>query len=245
MMIMRLIMSVSVRAASLRRRLRDIGAMPPAAAERLEQGRGIRIAIGLGLYQADARLLPRALRVQQREVIDRAELILPPREIEAGGRGALRGGLRDHRIGIGLQRPQRISDVLARLDHRAAILRRGLLERRDGGALLVQQRAGVEQRLRDTAGDAPHAGARREHIGEAAGGGAKRRADGELRQLVCGRHADLGGCCMKLRLGGADIRTLFDKLRWQADRQIVRQMHAVEVEGFARLRGLATGRRAR
>ena len=38
----------------------DIGAMPPAAAERLEQRRRVGVAVGLGLHEADARLLPRA-----------------------------------------------------------------------------------------------------------------------------------------------------------------------------------------
>ncbi len=95
--------------------LRDIGAMPPAAAQRLKQCRRVGVAIGLGLHEADARLLPGPLRVQQREIVDGAELILPPCQIQARERRAFGGGLRDQRIGIRLQRPQRVGDVLARL----------------------------------------------------------------------------------------------------------------------------------
>ena len=209
--------------------------MPPAAAKRLKQCRRVGVTIGLGLHEADARLLPRSLRVQQREIVDGAELILPSRKIKARECRAFGGGLRDQGIGVRLQRPQCVGDVLARPDDRAAILRRGLLEGGDGGALLVQQRAGVEQRLRDAACDAPHAGARREHVGEAGRRRAKRGRDGELRQLIRGRHADVGGCRMELRLHRTHVRPLCHKLRRQADRQVPRQAHAGQIEFFLRL----------
>src|SRR5690242_11584180 len=50
--------------------LRQFLPVPPAAAQRLEQRGGVRITIGLCLYQRDARLLPSLLRVRQRELVD-------------------------------------------------------------------------------------------------------------------------------------------------------------------------------
>ena len=43
--------------------------VPPAAAERLEQGGGVGIARGLGLHEADARLLVGLLGAQQRQLL--------------------------------------------------------------------------------------------------------------------------------------------------------------------------------
>ena len=86
--------------------------MPPAAAKRLKQRRRVGVTIGLGLHEADARLLPRSLRVQQREIVDGAELILPSRKIKARECRAFGGGLRDQGIGVRLQRTQCVGDVL-------------------------------------------------------------------------------------------------------------------------------------
>ena len=61
------------------------------------------------------------------------------REVRLRGGRALGDGRGFQRVGVGLQRAQRVGDVLERLDDRAAILRRGLVESGDGGALLVQQ----------------------------------------------------------------------------------------------------------
>jgi hypothetical protein len=67
----------------------DIPAIPPAAAERLEQSCRVREAGGPGLHQADQRLLIGLLRIEQQQIIDVAELQPPPRDGEASQGGAL------------------------------------------------------------------------------------------------------------------------------------------------------------
>src|ERR1700674_5610256 len=52
----------------------DVGAVPPAAAERLEQGRRVRQPRGLRLHQGEAGLLVGALCVEQRQIGDGAGL---------------------------------------------------------------------------------------------------------------------------------------------------------------------------
>src|SRR5712691_11641715 len=51
-------------------------ALPPAAAQRLEQRRGVRVARRLRLNQTDLRLLVLSLRIEEREIARRAELEL-------------------------------------------------------------------------------------------------------------------------------------------------------------------------
>ena len=141
---------------------RDIGAVPPAAAERLEQGGGVGEAVGLGLHERDARGLLGLLGIEQRDEADGAELQLALGDGEALRRGVLGGDGGFQGIGVGLQRAQRIGDVLEGGDDGAAILRRRLVEGGARRALAVQQGAAVEDRLRQAAGDAPEVGARRE-----------------------------------------------------------------------------------
>src|SRR3954447_25778779 len=45
----------------------EIGPVPPPAAERLEQGRGVGVAARLGLNEAEARLVVRLLGVEHRK----------------------------------------------------------------------------------------------------------------------------------------------------------------------------------
>jgi hypothetical protein len=123
---------------------RHIGALPPAAAQRLEQRGGVGETSCLGLHQRHPCLLRRAIRVQQRQIADAARLVLRGSQRQAVGCGLLRRRLFAQRIGVELQRAQRVGDVLERLDHGAAVLRRRLLQRGRRRALLVQQRAGVE-----------------------------------------------------------------------------------------------------
>ena len=86
------------------------------------------------------------------------------RDVEAFRRGALGGDRLLQRDGIGLDRAQRIGDVLKCGDHRAAILRLGLIVRGLCRELPVQQRAAVEDRLGDAAGRFPKPDARREQL---------------------------------------------------------------------------------
>src|SRR5262249_23747282 len=64
------------RAVGFRRIERPGRRVPPAAAERLEQSRGIREARGLRLDERDPCLLGRLLGVEQCRIADRAEAIL-------------------------------------------------------------------------------------------------------------------------------------------------------------------------
>jgi hypothetical protein len=84
------------------------------------------------------------LRVEQGQVVDRAELILLLGEAEAGGGSVLGRRLGAQGISVGLQRPQRIGDILEGREHGAAVLRGRLLEGGHGGELLVLQGAGIE-----------------------------------------------------------------------------------------------------
>jgi len=73
--------------------LDDLAAIPPAAAQRLEQRRRIGQAIGLCLDERDARLLLGLLRVEQNDEIDvaGAEVLLDMREADLGGAGEIAG----------------------------------------------------------------------------------------------------------------------------------------------------------
>src|SRR5262249_34943089 len=70
-------------------RRRHILAIPPAAAESLEQRSRVGVAISLGLNKADQGLLIGLLRIEQQQIIDIAELQPPARDGEASGGGAL------------------------------------------------------------------------------------------------------------------------------------------------------------
>src|SRR5271169_1392913 len=120
------------------------GAVPPAAAQRLEQGGGVGIPAGLRLYHAVQCLLIGGLGGQQRQIVDGSQLELAPGNLETGGGGLLRRGGGAQRICVRLQSAQAVGDVLKGGDDRAAVLRRGLVEGSFGGALFVQQGAGVE-----------------------------------------------------------------------------------------------------
>src|SRR5215831_14208321 len=78
--------------------------VPPAAAERLEQRRGVRVARGLRLHQRRLGEVVLALRVQQGEVARAADLELLTRHFEALARRGLGLGLRLQRPRVVLER---------------------------------------------------------------------------------------------------------------------------------------------
>ncbi len=139
---------------------RDVDAVPPAAAQRLEQRGGVGIARRLRLHQAKPRLQVAALRIEQDQIGDRAQPILAAREIERVGCRAHRALLGFERRGVQLQGAQHIGDVLERDEHGVLVLRLRHLECRLGGALLMQQGETMEDRLRAVRRDAPDGGAR-------------------------------------------------------------------------------------
>lgn len=59
--------------------LGDVRTIPPATVERLEQRRSVGVTRGLRLEEGDPRLLLSGLCDQQREVADRAEVVLVAR----------------------------------------------------------------------------------------------------------------------------------------------------------------------
>src|SRR6185369_15486162 len=120
---------------------REICAVPPAAAQRLEQGCGVGEAIGLGLDETEACLLICLLSVQHGEISGITVLILDLGEIEAGLCGVRRGGGSLERLRIVLERGERIRDILEGHEHGAAILLCRLLVGEARGALLMKQGA--------------------------------------------------------------------------------------------------------
>src|SRR6266849_288581 len=133
----------------------DVLAVPPAAAERLKQRRGVGKTIGLRLHESDQSRLVSVLCGKQSQIIDGTELQLSARDSKALEGGALGRISRLQSVGIGLNRLQRIGDVLKRGDDRTAIRRRRLIEGGDGGAFLMQQGASIEDRLRHVADQCP------------------------------------------------------------------------------------------
>src|ERR1700735_1679505 len=74
--------------------------IPPAASQRLEKAGSIGIAIGLGLYECELRLVIRLFRVQHRDHADRSQFPLLSSEVEGAVRRALRLAARFQRVGI-------------------------------------------------------------------------------------------------------------------------------------------------
>ncbi len=138
-------------------------------------------------------------------------------------------------ITVRLQRTQAIGHILAGQYDSAAILCRHLIEGRVRGTFLVQERPGIEQRL----------GQRRTHIPKSRIGGKQLLqfertrsdipVDRKLRQHVGDRHTDRRGRRMQILFGLANIGTLFNEFRGQADGKIRRQGEFIQAEGFHRL----------
>src|SRR5206468_1230368 len=102
-------------------------ALPPPAAQRLEESRRVRIARRLRLNEPDLRLLVLPLRVEEREIARRAELELLDRHVEAFARGSLGIGLRLERDRVELQSKQHVGHVLERAEEGLLMLREGLV----------------------------------------------------------------------------------------------------------------------
>jgi len=131
---------------------------------------------------------------------------------------------------IGFNRPERIRDVLEGADHRAAILRVGLIEFRFGLLLFMQQRAGIEDGLRDVAAKRVERGRRHEEIRQIGGARASLSRQADERQPVGGRDADQGAGGIQIGLGGADVGTVLHESRGQAYRQRVRELERSQFE---------------
>jgi len=121
--------------------------IPPPAAERLKQPGGIGISVGLRLTHANSAWANCELRVHHRHRTAGTELPLMPNQVPGLPRRALRIDAGTERIRIRLERPQRVGDILACQDDGRAILGAGLIQGCVGRPLLVQEGAGIKQRL--------------------------------------------------------------------------------------------------
>src|SRR5712664_656982 len=128
-------------------------ALPPAAAQRLEQRRRVRVAHRLRLNETDLRLFVLALRVVEREIACRAEPELRARHFEAFARRKLCIRLSLERDRVELQGKQHVGDVLERAEHGLLILREGLVVGGFGAALPRLELPRVKNRLKKARAD--------------------------------------------------------------------------------------------
>src|SRR5438270_6837138 len=122
----------------------QIGPVPPAATQRLEQRRGIGEPVRLRLNQAKSRLLVCLVRIKHRKIGSVAVLILEPREVETRLGGFCRGSRGLKGLRIVLQCSKRVGDILEGREHGAPILFGGLLVCCAGPPLLMQPSPAVE-----------------------------------------------------------------------------------------------------
>src|SRR5258708_11307139 len=118
MMIMRLVMNAtpydfSFSVCGFRGKALPL-ALPPSAAQRLEERRGVRVAHRLRLDQTDPCLFVLALRIEEREMARRAELELLDRHVEAFARRSLGIRLRLERDRVDLQPNHHVAHFLTR-----------------------------------------------------------------------------------------------------------------------------------
>src|SRR5712691_9306912 len=205
-------------------------ALPPAAAQRLEERRGVRIARRLRLNEPDLCLFVLALRVEKREIARRAELELLGRHVEAFARGSLGIGLRFERNRVELQSKQHVGDVLERAEHGLLILREGLVVGGLCAAFSRLELPRVENRLKQAGTDVPELRARIEETTRARGRKAVASAQGQLRKHERLGDADPGVRLVEYGFGGADVRPLAHEVRGQADGKRLRQLERGKIE---------------
>src|SRR5437762_2061302 len=139
-------------------------AVPPPAAQRLEQRGRVRVARRLRLHERELRERVLALRVEKLDVVHRAELELLLRDLEAFARSCLGLGLRLERRCVVLQREQYVGDVLERGEDCLAVLGEGLVVRRLGSALPRPELTRVEDRLEEIRAEVPQLSPRIEKV---------------------------------------------------------------------------------
>src|SRR5439155_11286665 len=206
------------------------GTLPPAAAQRLEERRGVRVARRLRLNQPDLRLLVLPLRIEEREIARRAELELLDRHVEAFARGGLGIRLRLERDRVERQGKQHVGDVLERAEDGLLILRKGLVVGGNGAALPRLELPCMKNRLKEARADIPDL---RAWIEDAAGSGrcgTVASAQGQLRKHERLRDADARVRLMQYGFRRADVRPLAHEVRGQADREILRQLERRKIE---------------
>src|SRR4051794_13586904 len=119
--------------------------VPPAAPQSLEQGRGVGVAISLGLGEIQHGLLTGLFGIQQCQVPHRTQLYVAANSGEAFVCGTFRSRTGVERLSIELKRGQCIRDILERSQDRGPVLSSCLIERGTSRAFLVEQCAACEQ----------------------------------------------------------------------------------------------------
>ena len=160
------------------------------------------------------------LGVQKNECADVAEFELALRNPEQafGELLLVHGG--QVLIGIVMHGLERVCNVLECVEHRAAVQGQGLIKLGLRGAVAVQQRAALEQGLREAGAHAPQQAAWVEQFPEGLGARTIVGGQHQLREHVGQRHTKLGVGRMHLCLGGANVGPPFDQVRGQARRHI-------------------------
>src|SRR6266699_3046710 len=211
-------------------------ALPPAAAQRLEERCGVRVAHRLRLNETDLRLFVLALRVVEREIACRAEPELHARHLEAFARRNLGIRLSLERDRVELQGKQHVGDVLERAEDGLLILREGLVVRGLRAALPRLELPRVKNRLKEAGADIPDLRARVENAAFGGCRGAVASAQSQLRKHERLRDADARVSLMHNRFSRANVGPLAHEVRGQADRKVLRQLERREIElGQARL----------
>src|SRR6185503_11184600 len=144
----------------------EIGPVPPAAAQSLEESSGVGEAVGFRLDLGEARLLVRLVGVENREIGCIAVLVLEAGEVEAGLGRVGRGGAGLKRFGVMLERGERVGDILECRQHRASILLGTLLVSVARRPLLVELGTAVENRREERGAEIPEAGTGAENLAD-------------------------------------------------------------------------------
>src|SRR5512134_1469108 len=210
-------------------------AVPPPAAQRLEQRGGVGVPRRLRLDQEDPRQKVLALRVEQREVARGAVAELLLRQVEAVARGGFGLCLRLERHGVGFQRLQHVGHFPERLQDRFTILRRRLVEAGDCGAPLRCKGPAAEDGLHQPGREAPDGSAGPEQVADLRRPRPVPPGKRDLRVQIGRGHPDRGARSVQQLLRGPDVGTLAHQRRRQGYGQIPRQLQPFQFE-FGKIR---------
>src|SRR6266581_5195 len=205
-------------------------ALPPAAAQRLEERCSVRVAHRLRLNETDLRLFVLALRVVEREIACRAEPELRARHFEAFARRNLGIRLSLERDCVELQGKQHVGYVLERAEDGLLILRERLVVGGLCAALPRLELPRVKNRLKQAGADIPDLRARVENAAFGGCRGAVASAQSQLRKHERLRDADARVSLMHNGFSRADVGPLAHEIRGQADRKVLRQLERREIE---------------
>src|SRR5215469_502156 len=194
---------------------RAITDIPPAAAERAEQCRGIGEALCIGRHLCQRGILVLLLGGQYLQLRVLACAVFRDREVLARTRGIKRTVVRGVAIGVMLQGLQSVSHLHECADHGAVVARERLRIALLGFVSPGRERAAVEQRGCQPETGRPDAARLGEEIAELAALLGVLRRKTQLRQAGSLGYADPGAGRVQALLCREDVRTLLHQRRWQ------------------------------